>query len=85
LKRYLPENLVKRPKKGFGFSLNQIGKETLINDFLKAAKFHRDNSQNLGVDKNLYEFIDGNEYLIFNKFPRFAFALIMNMKIIENV
>ena len=82
LKKYLPEDLVNRPKKGFGFSFERFKTNFFLGDYKKAAKFHINNAENFAVSPNLRRMLsESRAELICKKFPRFAFAIITNHKI----
>jgi asparagine synthetase B (glutamine-hydrolysing) len=79
LKKYLPKELVERPKKGFGFSFDKIGTNFLLADYESAAKFHLDNAEIFAVNGDLIKLLSQSKSeIICKKFPRFAFSLITN-------
>ena len=86
LKKYLPEKLVERPKKGFGFSFEKLNASLFLDDYKKATKFHLANAQAFGIDQSLQQILtDSNSPLICQKFPRFAFSLITNHKVMKGL
>ena len=78
LSKYLPEELVYRGKKGFGFSKDMLLSEKIIQDFYNAVKFHESNSTLFAWDRlNLPKSNNQKFYrLLIKKYPRFAFGLI---------
>lgn len=82
LLKYLPVDLVVRNKKGFGFNFLTYHKELFLRDLKEALVFHRNNADKFGLDCNLKTFIaDSNCEIILKKYPRFAFALVTNWKL----
>jgi asparagine synthase (glutamine-hydrolysing) len=80
LDKYLPHDLVERPKKGFGFSF--VKKKFFADDYERAVKFHLENAEKFGISQNLRKFLERSGHdLVARKFPRFAFSLITNWKI----
>src|SRR3989344_3822004 len=57
LKKYLPPNLVNRPKKGFGFSFDKLGDELLVADYKKEVQFYLENAKYLGITSNIKEIL----------------------------
>ncbi|MEK7642709.1 MAG: asparagine synthase (glutamine-hydrolyzing) [Patescibacteria group bacterium] len=84
LKKYLPEDLVERPKKGFGFSFDKFGAEFFIADYKKATRFHLENAKEFGLDTVLIQTLNNTSpAIICQKFPRFAFSLITNHRVMS--
>lgn len=83
--RYLPEELVYRKKTGFGININNYG-DLVIKDLLKAIEFHVENKSAFGIlDAGLESVIKKeNVKILLKKYPRFAFALISNHKVMKD-
>jgi asparagine synthase (glutamine-hydrolysing) len=82
LKRYLPEELVERPKSGFGVSFNRYGLKHFTDDFESACAFHCAHRDAFGLPASLSLLLGvaPARRLVLKKYPRFAFALISNWK-----
>jgi len=81
LEKYIPKELVYRPKKGFSFSFDKYPVETFRNDAKKAAEFHIKNAEDFVLGKSTCNLIsEKNIELLIKKYPRFVFALVTNWK-----
>jgi asparagine synthase (glutamine-hydrolysing) len=84
MEKYLPKELIYRNKTGFGININKY-KELVLLDLIEALKFHQLHKEELGVTDSGLEniLIKENAELILKKYPRFAFSLITNYKVMS--
>ncbi len=85
MEKYLPKELIYRKKSGFGVSLQKFGEDLVLADLKAALKYHKDNKEALGiVSSGLEEIVDTSKAeIILKKYPRFAYSLITNHKVIR--
>ncbi len=81
--KYLPRDLIYRPKKGFSFSFKKYCFKSFQADFNKAIEFHKQNLDVFGLaGSRLGKVIKPeNAKILMDKYPSFAFALVSNWKI----
>ncbi len=84
MEKYLPKELIYRKKTGFGININKY-KELVLPDLLNAIDFHNKNKEALAIRVCGLEGVltKGNAKVILRKYPRFAFALITNYKVMS--
>ena len=84
MERYLPKELIYRGKTGFGININKFS-GVVLSDLIEAINFHNEKKEELGiVDAGLDNVIKkSNASIILKKYPRFAFALISNYKVMQ--
>ena len=81
LKRYLPTELVDRPKGGFSFSFQKYDIPEYKADLVKAFKFHYNNAEQFGLSAYKSLLKENKIELIQKKYPRFAFSLVVNYRL----
>lgn len=85
MEKYLPKELIYRPKKGFSFSFKKYRIKAFDNELKEALIFHRRNADIFSLSDNhlLKLFSPDYSELIINKFQSFAFAIVSNWKIFK--
>lgn len=85
MEKYLPNDLVYRKKSGFGIDIRKYANEKIISDLNEAITYHQKYSEELGLkDSNIYDLVKENKAeLLLKKYPRFAFSLISNYKVMS--
>ncbi len=81
--RYLPRDLVYRPKKGFGFSHETYAHDEFARDVGTALEFHAAHAADFGLTRSnlrmaLRRRLAG---MFIEKYPAFAFALVTNWRV----
>jgi asparagine synthase (glutamine-hydrolysing) len=84
MEKYLPKELIYRPKQGFGIKIGKFG-NFVLEDLEKAILYHKQNAKVLGIiDSGLEGVVEvKNAKVILDKFPRFAYALITNHQVMQ--
>lgn len=85
MEKYLPHKLIYRDKKGFGFSMKKYSTDLFTRELEEAINFHVEHADLFGISHSkLLELLKGENIPIFiNKYPRFAFSLITNYKLLR--
>lgn len=85
MERYLPQELIYRPKSGFSFSFERYAREAFRTNLSQALAFHRKHAADFGLSgERILELLrPENADLLARKYPRFAFSLISNWKVFE--
>lgn len=83
LTKYLPPELVERPKKGFSFSFTRYAFPAFRADFKKALDFHQTQADAFGLSGSplLKILTKPNAECLITKYPNLAFAVVSNWKI----
>ncbi|MFH1030660.1 MAG: asparagine synthase (glutamine-hydrolyzing) [bacterium] len=83
MEKYLPYEMIYRPKKGFSFSFKNYKVEGFKNDLKKALIFHKNNAATFGLANEKISEVYSPNYaeLLINKFQGMAFAIVSNWKI----
>lgn len=82
MERYLPNELIYRDKRGFGFSPTKYSATALRQDVPQALAFHQRHAEAFGITKPHIGLFDPRKaMLLLKKYPRFAFALVSNWKV----
>lgn len=83
--KYLPEDLVYRPKKGFSFSFKRYAGDLLLRDTEEALRFHAKHADSFGLQEDRLMRLLAPEHapLLVSKYPLFAFALVSNWNIFK--
>jgi asparagine synthase (glutamine-hydrolysing) len=78
--KYLPSDLVFRPKKGFGFSHRTYQHERFDQDVEASIAFHAAHAADFGLESEALKDVlrPQNAALLADKYPAFAFALVTN-------
>lgn len=83
LSSYLPDELVNRPKRGFGFSFEKYHVPSFKDDVEKALQFHNESAEAFGLSAHRPLLRKENADIFIKKYPRFAFSLVSNYKVME--
>lgn len=84
MEKYFPHDLIYRQKTGFGIKIGKFG-DFVLRDLQDAIKYHQEHKEALGiVESGLLSVVHvKNAETLLTKFPRFAFALITNHKVMK--
>ncbi len=84
MEQYLPKDLIYRKKTGFGLNINKY-KRLVLEDLFLAIEFHKKWKKELGIIDSGLELIIKKDMasIILKKYPRFAFSLISNYKVMS--
>ncbi|MBI2474658.1 MAG: asparagine synthase (glutamine-hydrolyzing) [Candidatus Taylorbacteria bacterium] len=86
LEKYLPAELVERPKKGFGFSFHRYHFKSFRSDLDKALRFHQSKAQAFGLGGAMAGLLaPENGELLTKKYSAFAFALVSNWRVFKTL
>lgn len=83
LERYLPEELIYRDKRGFGFSFERYRVPQFEEDVRKAVTFHSDHAETFGLSARRGLLQEKHAGILIKKYPRFAFGLVSNWKVFK--
>lgn len=83
--KYLPHELVYRPKKGFGFSHQRYAIDAFVRDVEQALIFHARHVAEFGLEGERVAklFAPARATQLIAKYPVFAYALVSNWKVFK--
>lgn len=86
MEKYLPHELIYRKKSGFGIDMRKYAHGVLLQDLKDAMLFHRKNANAFAIyDTGIFDLLETNKAdIILNKYPRFAYSLITNHKVMKS-